>query len=170
MNIKSLIGDYEAFFSDLCTRLKYVSIDVQGMSISHLCYRVTTQLEYEQLRDQIKPLCKAFSERQFNGRAISLLELKEPLTLPDHRYVPLIELPAPRGEHTYPKGLEHVGFVVGESLPKFKIKYKAVLTGEKNRPHTDPAFITFDNGATAKFYERTLKEIVKLQGGQFQQV
>ncbi len=170
MNIKNIIGDYNVFFTDVLTQLQIIPIDVRSMPISHLNYRVQTLKEYESLRDQLKPYCKEFIEVQFNGRVISILELKEPLILPNGYSVSVIELPAPRAAHTYPTGLEHVGFIVGETLPEFKRRYKAVLTGEKQRPYTIPAFITFDNGVTARFYERSLKEVVQLQGGQFEKV
>ncbi|MEK6963112.1 MAG: VOC family protein, partial [Nanoarchaeota archaeon] len=82
MNIENLISNYQAFFADLLTRLQEVSIDVEGLPLSHMNYRVATLAEYETLRDQLKPLCKEFAEPQFNGRAVSILDLKEPLVLP----------------------------------------------------------------------------------------
>jgi len=83
----------------------------------------------------------------------------------------LIELPAPREAHTYPTGLEHLGINVGEKLPEFKEKYKDVITGVKDRrPYCYPAFITFENGTSAKFYERSLREVILLQGWKFEKL
>jgi len=48
-------------------------------------------------------------ETQFNGRAVSILILKEPLLLEDGFTVSMIELPAPRAVHMYPSGLESIG-------------------------------------------------------------
>jgi predicted metalloenzyme YecM len=164
-NLNQLIGDYQDFFSDLLARIKKSGIDITGMPMSHLLYRTTTQPEYKSLRDNIKELCSEFIETKFNDRAVSILILKEPLVLEDGHAVSMIELPAPRPAHTYPSGLESIGVVVGTSLPQFIEKHKTSLTGIKEHgTHCQPAFITFDNDKTAKFYDISLREIVILQG------
>ena len=162
MNIKNLIGDYETFFSDLLYRMKKVGIDIDGMPMSHLLYRVETLSEYEILRDQLRLFCGEFVETQFNDRAVSVLGLKAPLMLEDGFEVSVIELPAPRPVHMYPTGLESIGVVVGKTLAKFIERHG--LEVKEHGEHCQPAFITFDNDKTAKFYDISLKEIVKRQG------
>ena len=165
MKIEHLIGDYQHFFSDLLYRLKNAGINMAGMPMSHLLYRVSTYPEYELLRDQLKELCSEFVETQFNGRAVSILILKKPLVLEDGFTVAMIELPAPRAAHMYPSGLESIGVVVGKTLPEFIARYCDVLTGVKDHgEYCQPAFITFDNDKTAKFYDISLRDIVKHQG------
>lgn len=169
--MEQIIGDYKTFFEYLNHRLREIDIAIDGYSLSHLNYRVETIPEYEQLRDELKKFCKEFVETQFNGRAVSIFVLKDPLQLATGYAVPLIELPAPHKEHTYPKGLEHIGITVGEKLPEFKEKYKDVITGFKDyRPYAYPAFITFENGTTVKFYERSLREVVLLEGWKFEEL
>ena len=171
MNIENIIGDYRAFFYDLLRRSKKTGISMSGMAMSHLLYRVVTLPEYEQMRDQIKIHCRGFVETQFNGRAVSILILKEPLLLHDGFEVSMIELPAPRSVHMYPSGLESIGTVVGKKLPEFIKKYNDVLTGIKDHgQHCQPAFVTFDNEKTIKFYEISLEEIVMLQGWQIEKL
>src|SRR5262249_24524755 len=134
-------------------------------SISHLCYRVTTNAEYEAKREGLKSFSRALVENEFNGRAVSMLLLKSPLALSDSHHASLIELPAPRAAHTYPLGLEHVGFVVGEDLPAFNERFKSVLSGVKDRgPECRLSFVTFADGKTAKFYDRPLLEIIERDG------
>jgi predicted metalloenzyme YecM len=163
--IKEIIGDYELFFSDLLYRMKNVGIHIDGMPMSHLLYRTATISEYGNLRDELKTFCIEFIETQFNDRAVSILILKEPLLLEDGFTVSMIELPAPRLVHMYPSGLESIGVVVGERLPEFINKHKNVLTGVKDHgEHCQPAFITFDNDKTSKFYDISLREIVIRQG------
>lgn len=165
MKLENLIGDYQNFFSDLLHRMKKVGINIQNMPLSHLLYRTATYPEYEELRDKLKFFCKEFVETQFNGRAVSVFGLKEPLLLEDGFQASGIELPAPRFVHMYPSGLESIGVVVGKTLPKFISQYKSVLTGVKDHgEHCQPAFITFDNEKTAKFYDISLNEIIALQG------
>jgi len=163
--LKKLIGDYEAFFSDLLSNIKNVGIDMSGMPMSHLLYRTATLPEYEDLRDKLINFCDEFVETQFNGRAVSILILKQPLILEDRFTVSMIELPAPRSAHMYPSGLESIGVVVGKELSNFIEKHKTVLTGVKDHGiHCQPAFITFENDKTSKFYDISLREIVLLQG------
>ncbi|MBA2649588.1 MAG: VOC family protein [Legionella sp.] len=165
MKIQNLIGDYQAFFSDLLYRMKEIGIHINGMPLSHLLYRTVTTPEYIKLRDELKKHCSEFVETQFNGRAVSIIILREPLLLEDGFSVSMIELPAPRPEHMYPSGLESIGVILGNKLPEFIQQYDHVLTGIKDHgEHCQPAFITFDNDKTAKFYDISLRKIVILQG------
>ena len=110
-------------------------------------------------------------ETLFNGRAVSILILKSPLELEGGFSVSVIELPAPRPAHMYPSGLESVGIFIGHELPEFKQRYRDKLTGVKEHgKHCQPAFITFDNDKTVKFYDHTLEEIILLQGWRFEQL
>jgi predicted metalloenzyme YecM len=164
-NIQNLIGDYQTFFSDLLHRMKEVGIRITGMPLSHLLYRTVTIAEYVKLRDELKKYCSEFVETQFNGRAVSIHILREPLLLEDCFTVNMIELPAPRSAHMYPSGLESIGVTVGDNLPEFIQSYEHVLAGVKDHgEHCQPAFITFDNDKTAKFYSISLRDIVLLQG------
>lgn len=168
-DITHIIGDYKAFFSDLLYRMHNIGIDCIGMPLSQLLYRVSTVTEYEQLRDQLKPFCREFVETEFNGRAVSIAILKEPLILSRGFTVSVIELPAPRLAHMYPTGLESVGIHVGSDLPEFNRKYRDVLMGIKDHgTYCKPSFVTFDNEKTVKFYDYSLSEIVLLQGWQFE--
>jgi len=164
-NIANLIGDYEYFFSDLLHRMEKADIDISGMPLSHLLYRVAEISEYEILRDQLKAFCSEFVETQFNGRAVSILVLKNALALEGGFKVSMIELPAPRSVHMYPSGLESIGVILGKKLPAFIKQYEGALTGIKEHgKYCQPAFITFDNEKTVKFYDYSLEEIIALQG------
>jgi predicted metalloenzyme YecM len=170
-NIEQVIGDYGAFASDLMARLAAVSIDIKGLPLSHITYRVATLGEYAEMRDELKGFCREFVETQFNGRAISILLLKTDLILAEGCLVSTIELPAPRSVHVYPVGLEHIGIIIGKTLPQFKIQHQNVLTGEKDHGALcRPAFITFNNGKTVKFYDHSLKEIMLSEGWKFQKL
>ncbi|HVE45042.1 MAG TPA: VOC family protein [Gammaproteobacteria bacterium] len=170
-NIEKIIGNYKAFFSDLLHRMKKAGIKIHGMPLSHLLYRTVTIPEYEELRDKLKNYCSEFVETQFNGRAVSILILEKPLLLEDGFTVSMIELPAPRSVHMYPSGLESIGVIVGKQLPEFINQHEDVLTGVKDHgQHCQPAFITFDNDKTSKFYDISLREIVMLQGWKIEKI
>lgn len=170
MKINNLIGDYQAFFSDLLQRMDEVGINVANRPMSHLTYRTSTLEEYEILRDNLIPLCGEYVETQFNGRAVAIAILKEPLKLERGFMVDLIEVTAPRSVHMYPSGLESFGVVL-EDLPTFIEKHNDILTGIKDHGvHCQPAFLTFENDKTAKFYDFSLREIVLLQGWKIEKI
>lgn len=166
--IKKNIGDYEYFFGDLLHRIKEIGIDVAGFPLSHFTYRTETTAEYNQLREKLKSYCDEFVETEFNDRPISILGLRQPLVLEENFEVKILELAAPRTVHMYPSGLESLGVVIGAELNEFKQQHKDVITGVKDHgEYCQPAFVTFENEKTFKFYDISLREIVILQGWQF---
>lgn len=168
MDITKYIGDYEYFFTDLLNRVKNIGIDVKGFPLSHFTYRTETTEEYNQLREELKSYCDEFVETGFNGRPISILGLRQPLMLEDNFEVKILELAAPRAIHMYPSGLESLGIVIGSDLDEFRLRHHKVITGVKDHgEYCQPAFVTFENDKTFKFYDISLREIVILQGWQF---
>jgi predicted metalloenzyme YecM len=166
--IEDTIGDYRSFFADLMRRLEVAAIEVAGCAISHLAFRTGTVPEYEQAREQIRRFCTADVENVWNGRPIDKLLLREPLQLATDTEVSLIELIPPPHQRDYPMGLEHCGIVIGETFDDFTREHEAVLTGRQDQgPFCQPAFITFGNNRTVKFYRYSLKDVVEKEGRQF---
>ena len=65
-------------------------------------------------------------------------------------------------------GLEHVGFVVGDALESFVTRFSDVLDGRQDQgAYCKPAYLLFDNGTRAKFYQLPLKRVVELEGHSF---
>lgn len=167
--IEKIIGDYNGFFSDLHSRLTSVGIDTKGLPLIQLLFRASTLAEYKRIRDNLKVFSREYVETDFNGRLVSIIILKKPLALENGFSIDMIELTAPRAAHMYPSGLESIGVFLGDRLPAFKKKYQKVLTGVKDHGvYCKPAFITFDNGKTVKFYDVTLKEIILREGWYFE--
>lgn len=160
--INTLIGNYQDFFSDLLKQIKLAGLDISNKPISHLLYRTASIDEYETLRDKLKSYCSGFVETQHKGRAISLLILKEPLLLADGYHLSAIELPAPKPNKECASGLESVGIVIGDELPKFIEQHSNQITEIKSQGQL--ASVTFENNKTVKFYIRSLEETVISQG------
>lgn len=155
------------FYYSLENELNNVELKTIGMDVSHICFRVATQSEYQSIQIMMKSNSNEFVETQFNGRAVSIFVLKKAIKVSNSHEISVVELPAPRESHTYRTGLEHIGYIV-DDLDTFKVEFKSILSGEKIRPFTIPAFIEFENSITAKFYEQALYEIIKLQGFKFE--
>ena len=160
MTIAALIGDYRAFFSDVFQEMKTRGIDIRGMPVSHLLYRVATLQEYEIARNHLKAFCRDFVEAPFNGRAIAIFVLKEPLILAEGFGVSVIELPAPKIMSPHPTGLESMGMVVGKALPEFIVRHASGLIDINDQS----ASISLAKDRKVKFCALALQEKVQLQG------
>ena len=162
-----IIGDYQAFFALQRERLSDLHIDISGCEMSHLAYRTETYEEYLQKRDQIERHCTANIENVWNGRPISIMQLKEPLALSAAFEVRVIELIPPVHRRVYKMGMEHFGVVIGDSVDDFSRKHRAALTGQQfQSEECEPYYVTFFEDFTmVKFYQMSLREICKRQHG-----
>lgn len=166
--MENIIGDYRAFFADLVRRLEEAGIDVANRPLSHLAYRTATHPEYEEVRERIRRFSTADVENVWNGRPIDKLLLSKPLALAGDTKVSLIELIPPPHQRAYPMGLEHCGIVIGESFEEFISTHNSVLTGRQDQgPFCQPAYITFENNRTVKFYRFSLRDVVEKEGREF---
>ena len=168
--LSDVIGDYAAFHGRVLSQARAAGIDATDMAISHLCYRVETDDGYRSTLDALRRHAAEVTENDFNGRPVALIALRHPPLLGSHPFA-IVELPAPRAAHTYPTGLEHVGFVVPGDFSGFIEEHREALSGIKDRgADFKPAFLTFADGSTAKFYPRPLRDVVESEGGVFEPV
>ena len=167
--MEEIIGDYQSFFTYIYSHLNQISIDIKGLELSHLMYRVATFSEYEKKCDQLKKFSSEYVETVYNGRPVSVFVLAKPLQLVESFSIQVIELPAPREAHKYPTGLEFLGIKINDTMPEFKTQYKNLITRFRElKPYSIAALITFENGTSAKFYEMNFKELIILQGWKFE--
>lgn len=167
--MEQILGDYRAFFADLRRRVTRCGIDIGGCPVSHLAYRTATAGEYRGVQERLAPRCVAHVENVWNGRPIDKLLLKAPLALGDGFQVSLIELIPPPHREPWPMGLEHAGIVIGEGFEAFTERHAAALTGRQDQgPWCQPAYITFPNRRSVKFYRWSLKDVVEKEGRRFE--
>lgn len=166
--MQDIIGDYGAFFSDVAGRLRKRGIDIAGYPLSHLAWRTATFPEYEETRDRIRRFCIGEVENHWNGRLINKLLLREPLQVAAGTEVSLIELIPPPHQRDYPMGLEHLGVVIGDRHEEFIEQHASLLTGRQDQgPFCQPAYITFGNNRSVKFYRWSLETVVEKEGRVF---
>jgi len=165
MSMKDIIGDYEAFFSLQRARLNDLHIDISGCEVSHLAYRTKTYEDYLRTREEIERHCISNIENVWNGRPISIMQLKEPLVLSSDCRVPVIELIPPIHRRVYKMGMEHFGIVIGDSVDEFSRKHRSALTGQQYQSEEcEPYYVTFFEDFTmVKFYRNSLLEICESQ-------
>lgn len=166
--LQALLGDYKAFFADLQQRIAGTGIEIAGYPVSHIAYRTETFDGYVEVRNTLRRFCSREVENRWNGRLINKLLLDEPLALDEIFHVCLIELIPPPHQRDYPMGLEHVGIVIGDAFDAFTESHERILTGRRDQgPYCQPAYVTFSNNRTVKFYRYGLKEVVEMEGRTF---
>ncbi len=165
---EQLLDDIPRFERQQAQRCARIGIDVSAMPVSHVAVRCRTWREYVALRDELETLCSANSENVWNGRPISKIVLRRPPVVDGGREVPLIELIPPFHQRVYAMGLEHVGYVVGETFPSFVRTHEDVLTGQQfQSPVCRPVYRLFDDYTHVKLYERSLLDACRLEGARF---
>ena len=167
MSLQSLIGDYQAFFSKQLARLNDLGIDISACELSHLAYRTETYDEYLRQREEIERHCTSNVENVWNGRPISIMQLREPLLFDEGFEAGVIELIPPVHRRVYKMGLEHLGVVVGDSVDEFSRKHRADLTGQQFQSELcQPYYVTFfDDFTMVKFYRIPLLEVCETERG-----
>jgi len=164
-----ILGGYDHFITTLFRDLAGKGIFAAHWPIDHICYRVTTHVEYQDLKKRLLPFCKAIATTRHNNREFSIFHLQDKYALRVDSLAPitLLELPSPGGKRPYPAGLEHAEFVVSDNFIQFCRRHRDALSAP-NMAEADPtSFITFPTGATAKFHTMSLADKIRLQGDRF---
>jgi len=163
-DVSTSLGDPVAFYRCTCDRLAQLGIDTTGFAISHLAYRTRTYRDYLEVRDALEKHASANVENVWNGRPISKILLASPLMLGGMPgggvSVDLIELIPPPHQSVYKMGLEHVGFVVGETVDDFAKTHRSVLTAQQFQSAAcEPYVVRFADFSHAKFYRQSLMQV-----------
>jgi len=168
--LRQIIGDYKFFVNDLLARLAQVGIDVKDYPIDHLCYKVSTLMNYRKTIELLKTHSQGFLETVHHGRPFSKLLLKTPLQVGKYS-IPVIEIPAPKPGQIIDDALEHLEIVVGSDYGNVKSLYQHLWTGTVDSGEFNQPFnITFDNGKTVRFHELSITEVIKLEGNSFRAI
>ena len=102
-------------------------------------------------------------ESPINGRPIATYRLHRPIQYLK-RAISVIEVPSPRAGRAEKSGLEHVEFVIPESLESFVARNPFVsfdLRGMSNGSNSEVR-VSFD-GLTVKFHRQSLARIIEIE-------
>ncbi|MEO1713796.1 MAG: GNAT family N-acetyltransferase [Bacteroidota bacterium] len=136
------------------------------LSIDHLCYRVESQARYFSLKEYLEREHTLLIESEIAGRPIATYQLAEPWLWKD-QMIDVLELPAPKPEHPYAEGFEHLEVVVPVSLEQFLHRHTRIKVEQPKRqdPLNPTLKWTLPNGVI-KFHERSLAEVIELEKAQ----
>ena len=163
IDIRKLLGDVDGFLEKVIASLNADEIDVSKYELDHVCYRVESQGEYKQFKSKISRLGECLTEIEIGGRLISTYKLKEPISF-RKRKIYLVELPSPKEGSPYPKGLEHVEFVIPDSFDEFMKKHPNVKFDIEGiaKPINPDIKIKYPE-FSVKFHHKPLEYVIKYE-------
>ncbi|WMC12075.1 VOC family protein [Oceanimonas pelagia] len=130
--IHALLGDTDAFFSQLAEAMAAHGLPATLGPMDHLCYRAASNAEYVLLKERLAEHGRVLVEGMIGGRPIMTYALHRPLASP-FGPVPCLELAAPKAGKAHHTGLEH-GEMVVPSLPALLARYPHVPFNQKGMP------------------------------------
>ncbi len=163
MNIESVIGDYKSFLDEIFYNLKTVGVSLGDLvELDHIAYRTDSILKYEEIKEELLPFLKRYSDKEFGGRNILVGRFEQPLIYSRFK-ISGIEVLAPKKDNMYKNGLEHAEFVIDGILEDFRAKYKNIdfNLNAYERDINPELIIEFDNCAV-KFHEISLLDVRKI--------
>lgn len=133
--------------------------------MDHICYRTSSLSEYHSVIEECKTFASLLIESTIGGRPICTFELNIPLHLilrDGHEiYLDVLEIPSPKTGSDYESGLEHVEFVVLDSLSDFMMKYPNQWdTSALNKVVNADIRLTLE-GCSVKFHNMSLKRVIQ---------
>lgn len=154
---------------------------VESLFVDHLALRIKDTNDILSLKNELKSKAKVISSAIVNGREILIYKLNNPLQLRNW-FVPCIELPYPKPDHSYPDGWEHIEIVFPSSATTIEAlrtdfqnyfsemsidvlksigQYSEEIPQTENEQLPNPSIILRKNKNTAiKFHARTIEEVV----------
>lgn len=168
-HVEHIVGDYKSFLDNVFADLATLGIDVTAFELDHICYRVVTDEQYTEKKEQLSKVATLLSTVLLGGREIQTFKLHEPIIYND-RSIALIELPQFKksSKNSYPLGLEHVEFAIGKDadLNEFASKYPNVPfeTDELVKKINPAIRIMLPSGhGSVKFHHLPLEEVIRLE-------
>ncbi|EGG14898.1 hypothetical protein DFA_10771 [Cavenderia fasciculata] len=139
---KEIIGDYKLFLDLLFQGIKGLGINVDGLELDHLCYRVSLEEYYDVKKNEILSSGhEMLTEVNYNGRRISSFKLTQPILYEyqsnngtsETKVIPLLELPSHKPSKPQLDGLEHFYFVTSQSFQDIKHQHDQAVKASNGR-------------------------------------
>lgn len=159
-----ILGDYRGYIARADELLFEYGIDVEELTqCDTLCYECDTDHRYDEVKNALARTATLLSERETNGRLVSILEMSPPLDAEGWR-VPYIELLQPKPTRENIDGIDCVFFVTERSVREFRHQHTDVTfetKGLANKLH--PYIELKGDGVAIKFHDRHFGSVVDLE-------
>lgn len=131
--------------------------------IDHLCYRTSTQENYQTVKKRFESFSKLLIESEVNGRLISTFKLPQPIIFKNWK-IDVIEIPAPKKGKITNDGFEHFEIVCDLSFDEIKKLYAGFKFDESGlSKKLNPELEVVFDGFALKFHRLYLEEVIKLE-------
>lgn len=166
MSLEDVVNDYTTLVRRLVNAAEASGIVLSGLPIDHIGYRASSGEDYEAKKRNLMAQSQAYLETKPHGRLNTKCRLKESATVDGFSF-DLIEVASPKEGTPFSGVLDHIEFVVPENFIEFVERYTAIWSGsEDNGPFNRTVFIATSFGYV-KFHERSLDEVIRLEGKSF---
>lgn len=145
--------DYQIFLDKVFVKLNKLGVDVSGLELDHLGYKVATNEEYDQTKAEFLKLGDCVGEPILNDRRIGHFKLFIPLEYGEY-HIPALELIAPMQSEQCATGFEHAEFVLKESYQSFMAKHPKLNwdLSAVNRSEFSMIKLRLDENTQVKFH------------------
>lgn len=149
------------FLEQLFLELKADDADFSAYPIDHICYRVHSLARYDFLREKLKQYGSVLTEKEINGRPITVFRLNAPFVFKEQK-IDILELPAPKEESPYREGFEHIEMVIDLDFQAFQDKYNHLIFNTKaiNKKVNPEIRLTLSSGSV-KFHHHPLDYVIE---------
>jgi predicted metalloenzyme YecM len=160
-SLEKLLGSTDPFLEKVHLGLEKSSVDVAGLELDHICYRVETCRRYLELRNTLITYHgTALSEAWIGGRPITTFRLRRPI-LYMAREIFVLELPAPKEGSFYEEGFEHAEFVIDLGFEDFIAKHPELSFETKGLvKEINPDIALKYDGFSVKFHQNSLEYVI----------
>lgn len=159
-----ILGNYPEYMSRAEGLLSEHGIDPSELKQSDtLCYECDSIERYEEVKNALIRSAKLLSEKETNGRLVSIIEA-EPQLEAGEWYMQYIELLQPKPTRENIDGIDCVFFVTNTPVRDFYEKHPDVPfepKGLKNEHH--PYIELKSDGVAIKFHDMNFGQVVELE-------
>jgi hypothetical protein len=169
MNYKDFVTKTHEFLKKITEKLDDHKIKLAPhWDIDHICYRSSSQENYEEMFKQFSLWGSLLIESEVNGRLIATFKLQEPILFHHYRdyKIDVLELPAPKMNKKTKEGFEHIEVVCDLSFEEIKAKYAGLKFDESGlkKSFNQELRIVFDDSCSIKFHHMSLESVICLEG------
>lgn len=152
------------FLDQIFERLDKNKIQLEAhWSIDHLCYRVSSQEDYQKYQAIFSQFAELLIESPVNDRMISTYKLFQPIQY-KHWLIDVVELPSPKKNKITKDGFEHIEIVVDKTFDHIKEKYKYCQFDESGLSKSFNQELEIPLGDIAiKFHHLSLESVIQIE-------
>lgn len=159
-----ILGDYRGFVSQVEGMLDELSINRDELAqCDTLAYEVNSNERYDEVKRQLARSADMLSEREVNGRLVSILAVDPPLKT-DNWNIPYIELLQPKPGREYKEGLDCAFFVTALPLPRFLAKHTDITFDTKGLENELNSYVEYvGEHVSFKLHDKHFGAVIELE-------